>query len=112
MIATTIKIIQGEDFTLKLYLRDPSGLPIDLTALTAAAVKMKKADETVFTATLTVVGDAKLGALSVPIEDADTLLLRLGEKQGMTVVLDFGTTRRIVNFDKAVTIEEPNVALS
>lgn len=111
-MADDVTVIQGEDRTLNLYVTDKNDKPFDLTGLTAAELRIVKTDGTALTKTigsgLTLVS-AGAGHISAVLTDADTALIKSGDKQTFDLVLDFGTTRRKVIFEKQLTVKKVTV---
>ena len=113
----TVKIVQGEDRVLKLRLRSPTcedeTEPFDLTGNTEIEVRFKKQDGTTLSKLKTtggvVVTNLILGKFDVVLSDAETALLKIGSRQSFTVVVDIGTTRRVINFDSVLTVVAPSV---
>lgn len=107
-----ITIIQGEDRTINLYVTDKSEKPFDLTGLTGAELRIVKTDGTALSKTLgsglTLIS-ATAGHITAVLTDADTALVKVGERQSFDLVLDFGTTRRKVIFEKRLTVKKVTV---
>lgn len=107
-----ITIVAGEDRVLKLRLRSPTcedeTEPFDLTGVTEIAVRFKKQDGTTLEKTLTgtgvVVTNHVLGKFNVVLGDTETALLKIGTRQSFTVVVDIGTTRRVINFNAVISV--------
>lgn len=102
-------IIKGEDRELTLFVSDSDGNKIDLSSLTGAEARLKKQDNSFLSKVLGVgsieIVSAPNGKLKLIINDTETATLKEGELQTFSLRLDFGTTRRICKFTKAITVE-------
>jgi hypothetical protein len=100
-----IKVIRGEDrvFNIK-FVNKTTNEPYDLSAITQISVKFNNAigsTQAQLTKTIgsgVVIVSTILGKIQVSLSDLDTTTLRIGERQNFEVTLDFGSTRRIVQF--------------
>jgi len=94
----------GEDYPLNLVVLYSARRRYDLTGLTAQVVELQNADGSVLSKALSVVGSPLNGELTATLTDAETALLRVGERLTIQAVLDFGSTRRVVVFEKALSV--------
>lgn len=103
----SVKIIQGEDRTITVLLRQ-DGSPYDLTGFTEiTACFIGTSGSITKTQTggqIAVVGSNDCGKITIDLTDADTALLEEG-LQGFTVDVDKGTTKRTVNLANSVDVE-------
>jgi hypothetical protein len=73
MAAGTIKIIQGEDFTLQLAFKNPDGSSYNLTSATINFVVRKNATSSpVISKTISSFGTPTTGIVLIPLSGADT----------------------------------------
>lgn len=107
-------IIKGEDKNLVLKFTDENGDLLDLTTITEINAKFAKSDGSILERKLSLTEVSVLSALGgkiqVTLTDANTALLKSGQRQSFTVVLDFGATRRVVNFNNALDVFDPAVS--
>lgn len=106
-VTRVVKIVQGEDKTVNLRLRDENGDPFDITGATPLKAIFKKTDGTLLEKGLgtgVVIVNGPAGKLTVDLEDADTALLKVGEFQDFEVEINIGTAKTIVQFQKALTV--------
>lgn len=101
-------LVQGEDREISFGLKDINeDVYIDLTGNTEISVKLNATAggsvEFTKTATEVVVTDATKGKFKIVITDTKSSLIRLGERD-VEVTIDWGTTRRIVQAFKAITV--------
>jgi hypothetical protein len=106
-------IYKNEDRTVELkflkQLSDGTTEPFPLTGVTAMTVKLPTTTATPLEKTLltgVTVTNAEAGKASVALSDADTALLKEGEKMSFVAVVDKGTERRICVFDKVLTVRK------
>lgn len=95
-----IKIVQGEDRTLKIRLKDENGDAYDLTGQTEISAELQNSSGGCVTKTVTggdvaVDGSDDCGVILVTLDEVDTAALIVG-KGNMEIVIDKGTDRRIV----------------
>lgn len=102
---TNLKLIQGEEISFTIALKNQDGDPVDLTAATLS-VKFDNADDTTLTITPAVSGSALLGKMTVALTEAQTLLLKVGELQTIEVVKVTAGVTRIVQIKKALSVSE------
>lgn len=107
---STHVVYAGEDYPLNLVVKGSDGKRFDLTGITAQVAEFQNADGTILAKALTVVGSPLNGELSATLTDAETGALRIGERQSFQAILDFGSTRRIVVFSKALSVRSPPVS--
>jgi len=112
-----LTIIQGEDRVLALRVKRANGASFDLTGVTEITARFLKTDATTLEIKLSDVGapivvtDAPAGRFTVSITDAQSALInRKSEPVDFTVIFDFGTTRRIVNYVKGLLVKKPSIA--
>lgn len=107
-------IVRGEDKSLILKIKDANADPFSLTGITAITVKFKKSDGTTLSATLAggkvTILSAEGGKISVSLNDTETALLKAADKSPITLELEFGAVKRILNFNNAIGIVSPLVA--
>lgn len=114
---TAVTIVKGEDRTLNVKLVTPqeNGIydPFDITGVTQIEARFKNADNTVLSKLLTISGvllvNAASGSISIVLTDTETALLKEGSRLGFHVIVDIGTTRRRINFDKSITVVAPSI---
>ena len=108
---TQVTLIQGEDRELFFGVKDVAeGVYINLTGATEISVSIPSTTSGVpvvflLTATEVVVTDATKGKFKVVASDAKTILAKLGEVS-VEIVMDWGTTRRIAQLDKAIVVKK------
>ena len=104
----SVKIIQGEDRTLTVLLKQTGGLAYDLTGateITACFVGTSGTISKTLTATqISIVGSADCGKITITLTDADTALLEEGT-QGFTVDVEVGTDKRTINVANSILVE-------
>jgi hypothetical protein len=106
---TNKKITRGEDFTLIVRMRDKYNDPIDLTNMTAAEATFPgESSDVVKTlgAGISVVGNAILGKFQVVLDEADTLLLNIGNNQEYKIKTVISTETKIDKFNDLDVISE------
>ena len=103
----SVKVIQGEDRTLTVLLKEGTG-SYDLTGateITACFNGTSGAISKTLTGTeIAVVGSNDCGKITVALTDVETALLEEGV-QGFTVEVDKGTAKRIVNLANSLNVE-------
>lgn len=112
-----LNIIKGEDLTPTLFLTKKSnGRPFDLTGATEIEVRIPKESGVLIKKmtsaspdTVSIVDNAKLGTISFQITDANSNEFKVSEDQNIHIIIDFGTTRRKVNFLKKFNVYEESV---
>ena len=110
-LVTSITIVRGEDRTFSIYLRKKSDqtLPIDLTGVTAASLKLPNEDGTQLELTLgsgLVVPNPATGKIDVTINDTQSAALNPGDLQSCRLVYEKGSDKRIVALSKFLTVEK------
>lgn len=112
-----LTIIQGEDRVLSLRVKRSDDGSVDLTGVTEITAKFLKTDSTTLEIKMTDVGapvvvtDAPAGRFTVSINETQTALLqKKSDPYDFTVVIDWGSTRRIVNYVKGLLVKKPSVA--
>lgn len=105
---TMVSMIQGEDRTLNFGVKDTDeDVYIDLTGATEITFSIGATAggsvDCTLTATEIVVTDAEKGKFQVTISDTKSALVKLGERD-IEIIIDWGTTRRIVQATKAVNV--------
>ena len=108
----SVKIIQGEDRSIKILLKTTAGNAYDITGVSEISAVFKNADSSVLTK-LNSVGDVTIqshegGEITVKLEDAETALLALGN-QSFEIVTDLNAgqptgERRIFQFLKELEV--------
>jgi hypothetical protein len=103
-----ITIVQGEDREISFGLKDINeDVYIDLTGATQISFKVLATSggsvECLLSAAEVVVTDAIKGKFKVVLSDTKSALIKLGERD-IEVTIDWGTTRRIVQSTKAITV--------
>lgn len=108
-----LTVIQGEERTLPLRITKTNGASFTLAGVTEITVKFKKTDGTTLSKTLTglfvTVVDAPAGRFTVLLSEAETALLKKGERQDFTVDFAFGSVLRKANYYKALTVAAASV---
>lgn len=103
-----LTVVQGEERTLPLRIQKSNGSSFSLVGVSEITVKLKNQDGTTLSKTLTstavAIVDAAAGRYSVLLSEAETALLKRGERQDFTVDFLFGTVLRKVNYRQALTI--------
>lgn len=97
-------IVQGEDKTLNIYLKNSDGSAYDLSGATIT-VKFPKTATTSVDISGTIV-TAAAGHLSVTISDTNSALMQIGDNQSIEVQLVVGSVTTIVQIDNAVSIKK------
>lgn len=110
------EVIQGEDKTLTIKLRDSDGDPIDLTPYVGGLPDdivfcIKRADETSLELKLSTTGvtvlSAVLGRIQVVISDTETALLEIGPLGfELELIKSGGTDKNIIQFKEALEVVE------
>lgn len=101
-------VVQGEDRTINFGIKDINeDVYIDLTGATAMSFKIAATAggsvECTLLATEIAITDAVKGKFRVTLSDTKSALIKLGERD-IEVIVDWGTTRRIVQSTKAVNV--------
>lgn len=117
-MAKELNIIKGEDRVPTLYLtKKTTKRPFDLTGATEIEVRIPKDGGTIVKKltspspdTVSLVGNAVLGAISFQLSDTNTGEMKAQEDQSIEVIVDFGTTRRKANFKQVLNVYEDSVA--
>jgi hypothetical protein len=107
-----ITIVQGEDRTLTFTLQevDANGVTtyMDLTGVTEIEVRAAAAAGGYISfkksATKVAVLDTLGGVFKVTISDTESALLKVAPDQNLEVIIDVGTTRRIAQLLKSITV--------
>jgi hypothetical protein len=107
-----ITIVQGEDRTLTFTLQevDANGVTtyMDLTGVTEIEVRAAAAAGGYISfkksATKVAVLDTLGGVFKVTISDTESALLKVAPDQNLEVIVDIGTTRRIAQLLKSITV--------
>lgn len=104
-----VVVRKGEDASLTFFCVKQTGRPFPLTGATELTMKFKNADGTDLTKTMTGLGislvNAGAGEFAVSITDTESALLKAVDRVDVQLIADFGTTRRIINFEKAITVK-------
>ncbi len=104
MSAKSISIVKGSDVTLTVNLTDKATKePYSLAGFTGASGYLPGANGVAVVAPGSVVSSDR-GILQFPFSDTLTALLEAGEGRDFQVIVDQGTTRRIVLFEEAVNV--------
>lgn len=103
-----VTIIQGEDREINFGVKDSGeDVYIDLTGATEIAVKIAAAAggsvDFLLSVSEVVVTEAAKGKFKIVMSDSKTSLLRLGERD-VEVIIDWGSNRRIVQAEKALSV--------
>ena len=111
-MATKVKVIKGEDRTLSIQLSDEdTGGYYDLTSATALSVCFKNQDGSTLTKTLVsgsvAIVSAASGKITVSLTDSETAQLYADDAMPIYVVIDVGSTKRIVTkgLEMALSVE-------
>lgn len=108
---TQINMIQGEDRELFFGIKDKDeGIYLNLTGVTEISVSVPSTTAGVpviflYSATEVQVTDATRGKFKVVATDTKTALFKLGEIS-VEIVIDWGTTRRIAQLEKAILVKK------
>lgn len=112
-MASKVKVIKGEDRTLIFQISDEDTQAYyDLTTATEVTVCFKNANGSTLSKTRTSgavsIITAISGKFSVTVSDTETSLLFADEASAVYVIIDVGTTRRIVTkgLEMALSVEE------
>ena len=105
-----VTLIQGEDREINFGVKDSEDdVYINLTGATEITVKTSATAggsvDFTMTATEVVITDAPTGRFKVVMSDTKTSLIKVGE-QSVEVIIDIGTSRRIVQLEKALLIKK------
>lgn len=104
-------IYKGEDYPLKLVLKNKVGSPYDLTGATEITLRLTKQDGSILEKLLSddgleIVGADELGTILCTLGDADTALLKEKDLQDFDVVIDKGSARRIAYFSRKLNVRK------
>lgn len=108
-VTKVVKIVQGEDKSINLRLRDENGDPFDITGADPLKAIFKKTDGTLLEkgiGTGVAIVNGPAGKLTVDLEDADTSALKVGEFQDFEVEINIGSDKTIVQFQKSLTVKK------
>ena len=103
-----VRVVQGEDVTVTVNIKDGDGNPYDLSNVTAINVQVENTDGS--TASFTLAGGAAAvvtaaaGVMSFTISDTASALLLVGDTQPIEIILDEGSSRRIVQITRALKV--------
>lgn len=104
-----ITIIQGEERTVQLRVVRSNGGSFSLSGATEIKVKLKNTDGTDLELTLTglavTVTDAPAGIFTFLVSEAQSALLKRGERMSFVVEISFGSVLRKVRYKQALTVE-------
>jgi len=103
-----VTLVAGSDrnLILRVVVKETDE-PLDLTGATGIKARFQKEDDTVLEKILAsgvTVLNALTGKIQVALTDADTALLKVGEKQGFEVEIDIGAQKSIVQFKEVLTV--------
>lgn len=104
-----IRVVQGEDKTIDLKIRDSDNDPFDLTGYTTIVAKFKNTDGSLLSlavGTGVTVLSAVLGRLQLNLSDAQTALLKAGEFLDFELQITIGTSTRIVQFLRSIHVKK------
>lgn len=105
------QVVLGEDRDIALRIVGADHTNYDLTGVAEITALFKKADLTLlqkkFTLTQIDVVDAINGRILIHLLQADTALLRVGDRQDFTLVIDKAGKRRKVNYLRALSVARP-----
>lgn len=104
------QIVRGADASLTLVIRTANGDALDLTGVTEVAVRLRKADKTALSKTLTsgavsVVSEHH-GRIQVELNETETASLMVMQNAPIEIVVDFGDTRRIAQIKSGLNIAD------
>ena len=104
----TAKIIQGEDRSLNVVIKTSEGKCFDLTGNTEITACFKETAGTFLSVTKTggsiVVNSDEGGDITITLTDSETALLKMDKTADFEILVDIGTTRRIVQFVDSLEI--------
>lgn len=105
-----VTLIQGEDREINFTVIDSEeSIALDLTGSTEIAVKVAATDGGAISFLLStaevVITESTKGKFKVVMSDAKTSLLKVGD-QSVEVIIDIGSSRRIVQLSKALLIKK------
>lgn len=102
-----LSVYQNESRDLPVRVQMPDCLPFDLTGVTEIQARFRATDGLVYIKTLTnegglnfgvsVVGAPTAGRLSIALSPADTLALKMGERQDFTLAIYKGARAQVVS---------------
>lgn len=107
-MAGVVELVQGDDktLTLRFYV---NGEPMDLSGTTEIEARLPGANFAVskkLSNSEIAIISPNGGKVAVILNDSDTVMLKVGEKQGFEVLVDIGQVRRIFQFEKALTVKK------
>lgn len=112
-MASKVKVIKGEDRVLNFQISDEDTQGyFDLTTATAITACFKNQDLTTLSKTLAsgavAIVTAIAGKLSVTLTDTETALMYADDAAPVYIMIDVGSTRRIVTkgLEMALSVEE------
>ena len=101
-------VIQGEERDLPIKFVQEDGSPYVLNAPDEIKVRFKKADESILEKKLTlaevVITSDPLGEVTVKLQEADTALLKVGDRLDFAADVTKGTVTRKVFFKRGITV--------
>lgn len=111
-MASKVKVVKGEDRVLNFQISDEETQGyFDLTTATEITVCFKNQDLTTLSKTMgggaVSIVTAVAGKLSVTLTDTETALLYADDAVAIYIMIDVGTTRRIVTkgLEMAISVE-------
>lgn len=111
-MASKVKVVKGEDRVLNFQISDEETKGYyDLTTATEITACFKNQDLSTLSKTLTsgavAIVSAVSGKLSVTLTDAETALMYADDSVAVYIMIDVGTTRRIVTkgLEMALSVE-------
>lgn len=103
----SVEVIQGEDRTITVFIKDQDGNAYDLTGVTAVEGKFKGTSSTVSVTQaagdIAVVSPAGAGEMTITLNETDTAALALGTSS-FELIIDKSTERRIVQFISGIKV--------
>lgn len=102
------QLVRGADATLTIVIRTANGDALDLEAATEIAVRLRKADKSALTKTLSgaavTVLNPTQGRIVVEINETESASLMPVQNAPVEVVVDFGSIRRIAQIKTGLNI--------
>jgi len=103
------KVVQGEDKTITVTIKDEDGNVYDLSSVTAVTAEITNNTAPCVSKTLgsgvTILAPANCGKLQIVLDTTDTADLEV-PTASLELTLDEGGTESIVQFENAITVSE------
>lgn len=108
-----VEYIKGADFSQVLQFRK-DGDPFDITGVTEIEIKLRKDDDSIFSAKLTTshisVMSHVAGKVNLQWNETEGALLKAVQRGTFDAIVDIGATRKIFRFKNSLTISSQAVS--